>query len=73
MEVFTLACMVVEGAVGLGAGIAAHALSLEAFGLDSVLELVSAAFVLWWLILAYRHADPDRTHDAHELAATVLT
>ncbi|MGI8554324.1 MAG: cation diffusion facilitator family transporter, partial [Dehalococcoidia bacterium] len=72
LEVFSILWMVVEGAVGIGAGFVAHSISLEAFGVDSGLELVSAAFVLWWLLLAIRGADPERSHDAGELAERVV-
>lgn len=39
----------VEAAVALWSGIAAHSLTLVAFGLDSVIELASAGVVLWRL------------------------
>lgn len=42
--------MVIEGAVAIGAGIAARSLALTAFGLDSVIELVSSAVVLRQLL-----------------------
>ncbi len=64
--------MVVEGGVGLAAGIAARSLALEAFGVDSVLELVSAGVVLWWLLLLRSGADPERTHDANERAERIV-
>ena len=43
----TVAWMVVEGTVALGSGVAAHSLTLSAFGIDSIIELVSAGVVLW--------------------------
>jgi divalent metal cation (Fe/Co/Zn/Cd) transporter len=42
----TVAWMVVEGAVAVAAGVAAHSLALSAFGVDSGIEIVSAAVVL---------------------------
>ena len=41
--------MVIEAAVGLGSGIAAHSLTLVAFGIDSIIELLSACLLLWRL------------------------
>ena len=38
--------MVVEGAVAIGAGIAAHSVALTAFGVDSGIELFSSVVVL---------------------------
>jgi divalent metal cation (Fe/Co/Zn/Cd) transporter len=47
LEWLTVAWMMAEGAVAIGAGIAAGSLTLTAFGLDSLFELASA-FVLNW-------------------------
>jgi hypothetical protein len=43
LEWQTVAWMIVEGAVAIGAGIAAGSLTLTAFGLDSVIEVASAS------------------------------
>jgi cation diffusion facilitator family transporter len=68
LEVFSILWMLVEGGVGITAGVVARSVSLEAFGIDSALELLSAGIVLWWLLLSDRGADPERTHDAGERA-----
>lgn len=47
LEWFTLGWMAVEAAVGVGAGITARSAALTAFGVDSIIELVSA-----WIVLA---------------------
>ena len=47
LEAVSIAWMVVEAGVSVGAGIAAGSLLLVAFGADSVIELVSA-FLLFW-------------------------
>jgi divalent metal cation (Fe/Co/Zn/Cd) transporter len=49
-QALTVGWMTVEGLVGIGAGIAAHSVALTAFGVDSVIELVSAALVFRWLL-----------------------
>ena len=72
LECFSIVWMAVEGTVGISAGILAHSISLEAFGVDSALELVSAGVVLRWLILASTGADPERTHTAQEIAERVV-
>ena len=41
LEVVTIAWMAVEAAVGLGAGFAARSVLLTAFGVDSIIELLS--------------------------------
>lgn len=49
VEVVSFAWMLVEAAVGIGAGVAAHSVLLTAFGLDSVIELVTGGVLLWRL------------------------
>ena len=46
--------MLIEAAVALGSGIAAHSLSLIAFGADSLIELASAGVLLWRLEIEMR-------------------
>ncbi len=64
--------MVVEGAIGIGAGIAAHALALQAFGLDSVIELVSGGILYWRLQVEIRGAAPSRVAAAEHRASGVV-
>ncbi|MGH9431802.1 MAG: cation transporter [Terriglobia bacterium] len=47
LEYFTVAWCVVEVIVALAAGIKAGSVALVAFGLDSAIEVVAAASVLW--------------------------
>ncbi len=54
LEWMTVAWMVVEGAVAIGAGLAASSLTLIAFGLDSVIELASAGVLIWRLTVDLR-------------------
>lgn len=55
LEWLTIAWMVVEGAVAIGAGLAASSLTLMAFGIDSVIELASAGVLVWRLTVELRH------------------
>jgi divalent metal cation (Fe/Co/Zn/Cd) transporter len=55
IEYLTIAWMVIEAAVAIGAGIEAHSLTLTAFGIDSVIELVSAGVLVWRLAVELRH------------------
>ncbi len=47
--------MTVEGAVAIASGLAAHSLTLIAFGIDSVIELCSAGVLIWRLTVELRH------------------
>jgi divalent metal cation (Fe/Co/Zn/Cd) transporter len=49
LEWITIAWMVIEAVVAIGSGIAAHSITLTAFGLDSVIELISAVVLIWRL------------------------
>ncbi len=55
LEWMTVAWMVVEGVVAIGAGLAAGSLTLMAFGFDSVIELASAGVLIWRLTVELRH------------------
>ena len=55
LESLTVAWMVIEAAVAIFAGLAAHSLLLLAFGIDSVIELASACVLIWRLWAELRH------------------
>jgi divalent metal cation (Fe/Co/Zn/Cd) transporter len=55
LEWFTVAWMVIEATVAMGAGLTAGSLTLMAFGLDSVIELMSAGVLIWRLTVELRH------------------
>jgi len=59
VEAVSFAWMVVEAAIGIGSGLQAHSLSLTAFGMDSLVELVSGAALLWRLGLEARGGKSD--------------
>ena len=54
-EWLTVSWMVIEAAVAIGAGVTAGSLVLLAFGLDSVIELISAGVLIWRLSVELRH------------------
>jgi divalent metal cation (Fe/Co/Zn/Cd) transporter len=72
VEVFTVLWMVVEAAVSIGAGILAGSALLTAFGIDSVIELVSGAILLWRLLVEARGGDAERVEQAEHRAAWVV-
>jgi divalent metal cation (Fe/Co/Zn/Cd) transporter len=55
LEWLTIAWMVIEAAVALWSGYIAHSITLLAFGLDSVIELMSAGILVWRLTVELRH------------------
>lgn len=72
IEIVTVAWMVVEAAVSIGAGLVAGSLLLVAFGADSVIELVSGGILLWRLALQARGGDAQRVERAERRAAWVV-
>jgi len=71
IEAITVVWMAVEAAVAIGAGVAAHSALLVAFGLDSVLELVTGAALLWRLWTEQRGAALAQVERAERIAAWV--
>src|SRR5437867_1807188 len=69
----TLGWMTIEGAAALLLGWASKSLLLEAFGIDSVIELFSAAVLLWRLRLeASGVAAPERVDLVERRAARLI-
>src|SRR5438132_12328746 len=55
LECITLAWMTIEALVAIGSGLVAGSLVLVAFGIDSLIELVSAGMLVWRLTVELRH------------------
>jgi divalent metal cation (Fe/Co/Zn/Cd) transporter len=55
LEWITIGWMVIEAVVAIGSGIVSGSLVLLAFGLDSVIELISAGVLMWRLSVELRH------------------
>src|SRR5881275_3270519 len=69
----TLGWMTIEGAASLLLGWASKSLLLEAFGIDSVVELFSAGVLLWRLrVEAKENADEARVEDVERRAARLV-
>ncbi len=72
VEVFTVLWMVVEAVVSIGAGVLAGSALLVAFGLDSVIELISGAILLWRLWGEERGEGMGQVERAEHVAAWVV-
>jgi divalent metal cation (Fe/Co/Zn/Cd) transporter len=70
LEWLTIGWMVVEAVVALASGIAAGSLVLVAFGLDSVIELISAGVLVWRLSIELRHGE-SFSEDAERIASRI--
>ncbi len=54
LEWLTIAWMIIEGTLAIAFGILAHSITLVAFGIDSGIELISAAVLVWRLWVELR-------------------
>lgn len=72
LELFTIAWMVLEAAVALGAGWRARSIALVAFGLDSAVELVSGGVLFYRLRAEIRGRSEEGTEDLERRALRVV-
>jgi divalent metal cation (Fe/Co/Zn/Cd) transporter len=75
VEWLTACWMLIESAVALWSGIAAHSLTLVAFGADSIIELLSAGVLLWRLKVELREGEKfseEIEHRAAKIGAVLL-
>lgn len=70
---FTVAYNVVEGAVAIGAGLAAGLVSVVGFGVDSAIESASAVLVGARLAARLRNGEPDEVRERRALRFVALT
>src|SRR5579871_3390475 len=70
LEWITAGWMLLEAGVAIGAGVAAHSLSLIAFGADSVIELLSACLLIWRLGVELRRGG-EFPEEIERLAARI--
>ena len=62
--------MVVEAGVAIGAGVVARSITLLAFGIDSLIELVSAVLLIWRLTVELKHGQ-DFAESAERAASRI--
>lgn len=72
LEVLTVGWMIVEAVVAIGSGVVAGSTLLVAFGLDSVIELISGATVLWRLATEAGGGNDERVEVAERRSAWVV-
>jgi divalent metal cation (Fe/Co/Zn/Cd) transporter len=70
LEGLTLAWVIMEAAVSIWAGLEAHSTSLLAFGVDSVIEALSASVLIWRLTVELRHG--QKISERAELIASQI-
>lgn len=70
---FTIGYNLAEGAIAVAAGLAASAISLIGFGVDSGIEVAAASVVLVRLLAELRGGEPDERKERRALRFIALT
>jgi divalent metal cation (Fe/Co/Zn/Cd) transporter len=71
IEVVTIAWMTVEASVAIIVGYMTRSVSLQGFGIDSVIELIAGSILLWRLLVEQRGGTTDAIEQAERRAAWV--
>jgi len=72
IEILSILWMIIEMAVSIGAGFAARSVLLTAFGIDSLIELISAGILLWRLRVESQGGDVDQVEQAERRAGWIV-
>ena len=71
IEITLIAWNLIEGVVAITFGLLASSVALISFGIDSGIEIVSAAVLIWRLWLEFRGATNDRVEQVERRAARI--
>ncbi len=71
IELVTIVWMVVEASVALSVGFATRSVSLQGFGLDSIVELIAGGILLWRLLVEQGGNSLERVEVAERRASWV--
>jgi len=71
IEVVTIVWMVIEATVALTTGILTRSVSLEGFGIDSIIELLAGSILLWRLLVESRGGSEERVERAERRASWI--
>ena len=71
IELVTILWMTIEASVAITVGFANHSVSLQGFGMDSIVELIAGGILLWRLLVEQRGGSVERVELAERRAAWV--
>jgi divalent metal cation (Fe/Co/Zn/Cd) transporter len=71
IELVTILWMTVEASVAITVGFATRSVSLQGFGMDSIVELVAGGILLWRLLVEQRGGAVSRIEEAERRASWV--
>jgi divalent metal cation (Fe/Co/Zn/Cd) transporter len=71
IELITIVWMVIEASVAISVGFATRSVSLQGFGIDSIVELIAGGILLWRLLVEQRGGSVERIEQAERRASWV--
>jgi len=71
LELVTILWMTIEASVAITVGFATRSVSLQGFGIDSIVELMAGGILLWRLLVEQRGGSIERIERAERRAAFV--
>lgn len=71
IELVTIVWMTIEAGVAITVGFATHSVSLQGFGIDSIVELIAGGLLLWRLLVEQRGGSVERVEQAERRASWV--
>ena len=71
IELLTLLWMVLEAGIALSIGFITYSVSLQGFGIDSIIELIAGSILLWRLLVEQRGSSSEVVEQAERRAAWV--
>jgi divalent metal cation (Fe/Co/Zn/Cd) transporter len=71
IELIALFWMVIEASIAITTGFATHSVSLEGFGVDSIIELVAGSILLWRLLVEQRGGSIEVVSQAERRASWI--
>lgn len=71
IELLALLWMILEASIALSIGFITHSVSLQGFGIDSIIELIAGSILLWRLSVEQRGGSVEAVEQAERRAAWV--
>jgi divalent metal cation (Fe/Co/Zn/Cd) transporter len=71
IELIALFWMIIEASIAIAAGFATRSVSLEGFGIDSIIELVAGSILLWRLLVEMRGGSIEAVSHAERRASWI--
>src|SRR5438067_639173 len=71
IELVTIVWMTIEASVALSVGFMTRSVSLQGFGIDSIIELIAGGILLWRLLIEQRGSSAEAVEHAERRAAWI--